>query len=363
MAAADKNEIIVSDFTAKRAKNEFDLESLEPIMVKGKKDPISICKLKGLIDKKVVPRNIEKTIFHGREAEMRMINEIFEAVIEQGSKSLLLHGDPGVGKTAIVREFLRVSNKKLNHVEITCRSYDKNSAYSSMRQFIFDVIRGNGEKSDTRNNIRDFINKYANQYSEFISLIEEISGLDYQGNSVTSSLDAKTRREKRLELLVEMISNFSSYKPLIIFVDNTQWIDSSSAEVLSNIMDRDNSRVFVIATARQEEDLSSVPVNLLTNKYLVENLPKQDAIKILTDISDIDDEDYLESVFQKTQGNPLFLTELVSSGNLGEGELPDSLYDIVMTKMDKLTPEYKYFLQSASVVGGNIKTDEMSSVI
>lgn len=359
MAAANNNEIIVSDFTAKRAKNEFELESLEPIMVKGKKDPISICKLKGLINKKVVPINNEKHHFYGRKAEMQMINNIFGAVKEESSMSLLLYGEPGVGKTAIASEFLRGLDEKHKQVEIFCRSYDKNSAYSSIRQFIFSVSRDNGAETDNRFNIRKLIDRYADQYSEFVPLIDEIIGLDYQDNVVTASLDAKTRREKRLEMLVEMISNLSSYKPLVIFVDNMQWLDSSSTEILSNIMDRDNSKVFIIATARQDEDLFFSP----DNKFYVENLLKQDAIKLLTDISDVNDEDYLESVFEKTQGNPLFLTELVNSGNLEEGNLPDSLYDIVIAKMDKLTPDFKYFLQSTSVVGRNIKTDEIAAII
>ena len=55
--------------------------------------------------------------------------------------------------------------------------------------------------------------------------------------------------------------------------------------------------------------------------------------------------------------------EISKTDGLEAENLPDTLYDIVMNRMDKLSPENKFFLQGASVVGQEFSVDEIIPVI
>jgi class 3 adenylate cyclase len=364
MASAKQNEIIVSDFTASKVYDEFKLVKLEPIMVKGKKDPVSICRLEGVSEiggNNEVPEN---TSFFGRKEELKAMNNYFMTVVNEGSNASLLLGEPGSGKTELADEFLR-SNQSDNRQAISvCHSYDENSAYSCISKILMGILGCNqsDNERDIVEELNNNIDRYIPDFIFFTPLVAEILGLHVTDNPVTASLDPKTRREKRYAVITELIAHISTENPVILFIDNIQWIDRSSSEILSSMIEQDDSHIFILSTARRNDELDKVAENIKKNVITVNNLTREDSFNLLVNLSGINDNGFLESVYEKTQGNPLFLVEMAQSGYIETGSLPDSIYDVVVSKMDKLSPDYKYFLQSVSVVGQSFGIDEIVGV-
>jgi class 3 adenylate cyclase/ferritin-like protein len=364
MAAANENEIIVSDFTVSNCGKEFMLEQLEPIMVKGKKDPVSICKLVGASNDIISITDSESSIFFGRYDELTYLRNFSNKVKEKNTDSLLLLGEAGVGKTYLVNEFLRSSNN-YKCLSTICRSYDSNSAYSCFRHILLSLVGldHSSENDEIINKLNKAVDEFIPGYKMFTPLLIELVGVSSEVNSELKSLDAKTKREKRLETITNLIFSISQNTPVVIHVDNLQWVDSSSCEIFVSLLNNKKSNILILSTARNKSEIKSYANKLTENIFVINNLDKDDAMQMLTTMSACSDEQYLESIYLKTQGNPLFIMEMAKSSELEAGNLPDTIYDIVMNKVDKLSPENKFFLQEASVVGQEFSVEEIIPVV
>lgn len=363
MGAANESEIIVSDFTVSNCGKEFILEKLEPIMVKGKKDPVSICKLVGASDDITNITDTESSDIFGRHDELAFLKDSLEKVKGENTASLLLLGGAGVGKTFLVDEFLRSSNN-YKCMQTVCRSYDHNSAYSCFKNVLlsFGGLKRSSESHEIINKLNMMVDKFLPDYKMFTPLLLELVGVPLEEHSELNSLDAKTKREKRLETITGLFSAFSENTPVIIHVDNLQWMDSSSCEIFVSLLN-DKNNVFVLSISRNESVLKLYSNELTENIFVIENLERDDAVQMLATISTSTDEEYFESVYLKTKGNPLFIMEMAKAEGLDAGNLPDTLYDLVMNRMDKLSPENKFFLQGASVVGQDFSVDDITPII
>ena len=364
MAAANENEIMVSDFTVSNCGKEFKLEQLEPIMVKGKKDPVSICKLVGASNDIVNITDSESSIFFGRYDELTYLRNFSNKVKGKNTDSLLLLGEAGVGKTYLVNEFLRSSNN-CKCLSTICRSYDSNSAYSCFRHILLSLVGldHSSENDEIINKLNKAVDEFIPGYKMFTPLLIELVGVSSEVNSELKSLDAKTKREKRLETITNLIFSISQNTPVVIHVDNLQWVDSSSCEIFVSLLNNKKSNILILSTARNKSEIKSYANKLTENTFVINNLDKDDAMQMLATMSARSDEQYLESIYLKTQGNPLFIMEMAKSSELEAGNLPDTIYDIVMNKVDKLSPENKFFLQEASVVGQEFSVEEIIPVV
>ncbi len=364
MAAANENEIIVSDFTVSNCGKEFILEQLEPIMVKGKKDPVSICKLVGASNDIINITDSESSSFFGRYDELTYLRKFSNKVKEKNTGSLLLLGEAGVGKTYLVNEFLRSSNN-CKCLSTICRSYDSNSAYSCFRHILLSLVGldHSSENDEIINKLNKAVDEFIPGYKIFTPLLIELVGVSSEVNSELKSLDAKTKREKRLETITNLIVSISQNTPVVIHVDNLQWVDSSSCEIFVSLLNTKKSNILILSTARNKNEIKPHANELTENTFVINNLDKDDAMQMLTIMSARSDEQYLESIYLKTQGNPLFIMEMAKSSELEAGNLPDTIYDIVMNKVDKLSPENKFFLQEASVVGQEFSVEEIIPVV
>ena len=364
MAAANENEIIVSDYTVSNCRNEFILEQLEPIMVKGKKDPISICKLLSSSDEVVKINNISSSKIFGRDKELTYIKKYHDEIKNNNAGCLLLLGDAGVGKTYLANEFIRTSGD-CEFISTICRAYDKSSAYSCFKPILYSLagVDGLSDNNEVITRINKLIRHYLPEYEIFTPLLIELAGISNEVNSELNSLDAKTRREKRLETITNLISSISKTKPVIINIDNLQWIDSSSCEIFVSLLNEKQGNIFILSTARNKNEIKPYASELAENILGLENLNKESSEKMVSNISSHNDKHYLDSIYLKTKGNPLFILELSKMDDLEDGSLPDTLYDIVMSRVDRLNPENKYFLQGASVLGQEFIVDDIIPVV
>lgn len=364
MAAANENEIIVSDFTVSNCGKEFILEKLEPIMVKGKKDPVSICKLIGASSDLINITDFESSNIFGRNDELTFLRDSADKIKYKNTGSLLLLGEAGVGKTFLVNEFFRSSNN-YKCMRTICRSYDSNSAYSGFRYILLSLVdlEHSSEINEIIVKLNMMVDEFIPDYKIFTPLLLELVGVSLEENSELNSLDAKTKREKRLETIISLFSSVSISTPVIIHIDNLQWLDSSSCEIFVSLLNDKKNNIFILSTTRNKSVTNLYSNELTENIFVIKNLDRDDAIQMIATMSTRNDEQYFESVYLKTQGNPLFIMEISKTDDLETGNLPDTLYDLVMNRMDKLSPGNKFFLQGASVVGQEFSVDEITPVI
>ena len=367
MSAADKGGIIVSLTTAERTGDHFNIEQLDPIRVKGKSQPIKICILNGV---KQQNNSYEETEEHstliGRDQELKQLETLSSQVKNGKSQWAHIYGDPGIGKSHLCSELVsRLKEQDWFTMLGICQSYNLHNAFSvwvyPLRK-IFSIDSTDSPKSAWKK-IKTLINQKLPDQLDFAPLIAEIISIPCEKNAVINSLDPKTLRERRIETIFQLILTISKNKPVLLLLDNAQWIDSSSAEVLNYILSMaENTSIYVCLISRSE--LPPVKLQQLKPELSLQlrELGIRESKKLISMTNNLSDDD-ISRIVSRAKGNPLFLKELCQSTPIDNGALPESIVDVIMVRLDQMEDKKKSLLRNAAVIGQIFDVQSLDSIL
>ncbi|MCI0505943.1 MAG: AAA family ATPase [Gammaproteobacteria bacterium] len=354
MAAADVGSIITSAATAEKCGDIFDKTALKPIRVKGKSQPISIYKINRMqeYEKSTLPQENTTPLF-GREKQMEQLLGISRSTQAGHCSWIYMSGESGIGKSRLCMEFIhQLHNSGWLTLSGICQSYTRHTAYRAwyypLRKIMGISLNDNNESAWQK--ITKTVEYYIPELDVFSPLIADMLVIENPGNAVVKSLDAKTRRDKRLYTIICLLEAVSKKNPVVIFFDNTQWIDSSSKDLVTEVLSLTSSPILFCLASREKLDsnLYHPQTSNLTEMELTE-LSNQDA-KQLLDYYQVAP-DMIDRIIERAKGNPLFLEELARSDTTSGASLPESVYDVIMARLDHLDTMKKSLLKNASVIG------------
>src|SRR5262244_688884 len=158
MSIAKPGQIVTSRRTQRIREGFFVFEDLGEFQVKGKTDPVRAYALVREIQGRTrleVSKERGLTALVGRDAEIQRLREIYQRAVGGDGGIVLLAGEPGVGKSRLLYEFLRrVEGTGAVELETTCASYGRSMAYRPIVEVLrryFDLTDGvTGEDIRTR---------------------------------------------------------------------------------------------------------------------------------------------------------------------------------------------------------------------
>ncbi|MCX7830103.1 MAG: tetratricopeptide repeat protein, partial [Acidobacteria bacterium] len=261
--------------------------------------------------------------------------------------------------------------------------YDREKFFTPLKNVIRHCL--NLEIGDAEGIKKTLLKSLSENDKNYLPLFNDLFKLDIEENSFTMSLTNKERKEIFFAIVSRILLPPLSEKPHYIFIDNIDFADPSSVEFLIFIsQDLSETKSKIIFTLREE--------NIEFFKDLLE---KSHKIK-LPPLSKLDVESYLvqregfatppefllDFLFQKSGGNPKFLSELVSImktqnlafiGASGKYEVdedklttttfPDTLQGLFLSKVESLSESDRFFLRAASVLGTSFSIDTLSSLV
>ncbi len=273
----------------------------------------------------------------------------------------LLKGEAGIGKTRLIREALS-SIKGLEILWTDCISFSRGVSYYPLRELLKYRIERLG---------KGFLEKlplpYKVELGKLVPLIlKDIR--DSEIKEIGETLD-------RYRLYEGFLLAFSSGdKQKIIVIDNIQWIDEDSVEVLKYIARRAKNKINFILASRTEETneyahslLSEISRVMGIKEVNLLPFSKSDVSLLVEAILGEKDEKLTDFVFQKSGGNAFYIEEIIKSlyenGNLylhgdkwilrevTSDTFSKSIEDIVEEKLRRLSPEGLEALKISSVIG------------
>lgn len=364
MAAADAGSIITSAATAEKCGDFFDKTALNPIRVKGKSQPISIYKINRMqeMEKTTLPEKNLAPLF-GRDKEVDQFLKIAKHTKQGHCSWIFVNGESGIGKSRLCIEVAQ----QLQHsgwvgLSGICQSYTNNSAYRAWYYPLRKImgISLNDTQETSWQKITRTFSYYIPELEVFAPLIADILSIEHESNSIINSLDARTKREKRIYSITRLLEAVAARNPVAIFFDNAQWLDRSSLELINEILSLKNSQILVYMASREKFDKelfthteNFTPIQL---KELTNHDAKQLLIQYKVSLQLID------KIIERAKGNPLFLEELARSDSSPSGSLPESVYDVVMSRLDHLDSVKKSLLKNASVIGQIFDSSVLNSL-
>jgi transcriptional regulator with AAA-type ATPase domain len=320
--------------------------------------------------------------FVGRAQEMGLLESRWAAATEGSGQVVGIVGEPGVGKSRLLWEFTWLRREHARSLEATAEVLAMPTPYGPVIELLRSYLGvAAGEDPQTVHarvvqQVHDLDPAFAPLVPPLLALLD-VTPVEQEWRM----LDAPQRRQRTLDAVKALFLRESRRRPLVLAVEDVQWLDSESQAVLDSLVDGlPTARLLLLVTYRPEYRhrwgsytyYTQVRVDALrpsSATELVRGLVGEHAL--LADIPG--------RLVEWTGGNPLFLEEMVRSlaetgtlvGERGAYQLatpltdlqiPASVEEVLAGRIDRLGADERVLIQAAAVIGRDVPYAVLSSV-
>ncbi|MBN3871487.1 AAA family ATPase [Nostoc sp. JL33] len=273
---------------------------------------------------------------YGRESEVQALLEAFGDVANGGCELMLVAGFSGIGKTAVVNEVHKPIVRWNGYfIKGKYDQFNRNIPLSAFVQAFRDLMGQLLSESDTQlsqwqSKILAALGENAQVLIGVIPELEQIIGKQ----PALAELSGSAAQNRFNLLFQNFIQVFTTREhPLVMFLDDLQWADSASLNLLKVLMAQsDCGYLFIIGAYRDNEVFAAHPLILTldeiqkassrVNTITLANLSQADVNHLIADSLSCATGlawPLTELVYQKAKGNPFFTTQFLKA--LHEDEL------------------------------------------
>jgi tetratricopeptide (TPR) repeat protein len=331
-----------------RSRTTFSTTAHDPLTVKGKKEPVPVAVVTDVVGRRA--RADVELAFVGRERELTELGELLEGTRRGAGSVAEVIGEAGLGKTRLAAEAIRRSG--LPSVTLVSDPYGAMVPFLALRRLLRPLL-GLADADDpaaSAERLRDIARDRAPQVERWLPLVGPVVGADVPSSAVVDELDDRFRTA-RLRDAVRHLLDVLLPAPAVALVDDAQWVDQSSAEVLAGVFADVGSRpLAVLLTRRDTDEGLRGSDDLATTVLRPEPVSAGVARDLLLEASGGSLRPAeLDAIIGQADGNPYFLIELAASGRTGE--LPGTIEELVGLRIDDLDGADRDVLRQAAVLG------------
>jgi class 3 adenylate cyclase/tetratricopeptide (TPR) repeat protein len=349
-----------------------------PMQVKGMRDPVEVYELTGhtLARSRLrVAAARGLSTFVGRAQELAGLERALERTGTGRGQVLALVGEPGIGKSRLVREFTRsYRTRGWGLAETRCLTYGTGTAYQPVIHLLrayFQIVEG-----DDAAQVRHKVTQHVLTLDPGLrSSIPALLGLldAARDDPEWMRLDPLQRRQRILDAGRRLLLRASHNQPLVVVFEDLHWVDGETQALLGHLVDSlPQERILLLLTYRPgyqppwagRGHFSEVRIDPMCHEIAG---AMADAL--------LGADESLRGVKQlllsRTDGNPLFLEESVRSleetgaiagergayrlrGQVNVIQVPATVQAILAARIDRLPERHKHLLQCASVIGKDV---------
>jgi predicted ATPase/serine phosphatase RsbU (regulator of sigma subunit) len=265
---------------------------------------------------------------YGREAEVSTLLAAFERVSEGHTEMMQVAGFSGIGKTALVNEVHKpIVRQRGYFIKGKFDQFKRNIPFSAlvqafqtlMRQLLTETAE---QVQEWKTRILEALGENGQVIIEVIPELEQIIGKQPPVPEVEGSA-AQNRFNRLLHKFINVFT--TAEHPLVIFLDDLQWIDSASLKLMQLLMSQTESHYLLLMGAYRDNEVSAAHPLILTldeirqtdalvNQITLGPLEQPDLNRLIADTLSCPTEKatpLTELVIPKTKGNPFFTNQFL----------------------------------------------------
>lgn len=192
---------------------------------------------------------------YGRDKELSYIKEWFGKSKTEKASILLVSGYSGIGKTTLVEKSCNYINEEVFFVKGKFEHSKKQIPYFALSQLFAALINKimKEEEVDCQELFNRCIEALGEQAGVLVPLIPNLENFLGKQKEVTKidPKQAESRMYYALEKLLKTLTTLE--RPIIFFIDDIQWADDASMDMISNILNMGLENTFLICAYRENE--------------------------------------------------------------------------------------------------------------
>jgi len=339
--AASAGEVLVGPLTAQLAGANISLRERDPVMLKGKREPVSVFEAIAVRSGGAGAPDARVPLV-GRDDELSFLGSQWRRVVRSGRPAVvLITGDAGVGTTRLAEE---LAARVASEGRVAWASYP---AYGGMggSRVAGEIIGAVGLTGDPE------IDRRARSLAgEFDPALKEI--------------DPNGLYQEQVWAFGRLLGHATEEQPLLLVIDDFHRAGEKSLQLVADLTSRiDSGALLVVLVGRPQPSdwLARFPA---ASTVHLDPLGTPDALALAEVLGDDGDlgRDEAEFLAGRSGGNPLFLRELVvlaadrrrragGDGDDGLPAVPPTLRAILAARLDALPADEKGALQHLAVLG------------
>jgi class 3 adenylate cyclase/tetratricopeptide (TPR) repeat protein len=390
-SASTAGQILVSRDTYRLAREAFTFLAMEPIRVKGKRDPLIVYELHR---SRIAPGKARglrdlSYAFVGRDHDMAKLKDIFAGHMAGRGQIVVVSGEAGIGKSRLLSELKRdiTSREEVNWLEGRCLAYTSSVSYGPFLDLIRNHagIRDEQSEDATRRRLDLAVNQFFPGDAEAKAIIASLMLLRLSSEEIDllKGIQGELLRQRIFSLMASFFAKLAEEHPTILVIEDSHWADATSLELIEHLVPlTERMPLAIICVSRTETSETSQAWVKLTTKLrerssdrftniTLEPLSVLGSLEMVGRLLSIESLPLAlkELISSRAEGNPFFVEELIRTlierGALAQSEdggwevtgliesvaVPDTLQGLLMSRLDRLPPQTKWLAQQASVIG------------
>ncbi|MGB3480072.1 MAG: tetratricopeptide repeat protein [bacterium] len=362
-------EIIISHNTYQQIADIIEVEKKPSVRVKGKKKPVLNYLVKEMREHYKLP-DVSKLKIVGRQHERQVIESCLEKVEGNQSTILGIVGEPGTGKTRLGLEAVFLARKKNFAVlNARCMPYESNIAYTTIISLFNDYfkIKNESNEHDKKLLISLKLKKLSLELDTTLPYIGVLYAIQFPQ---LQGMPPNELKRRIFTVVKQILMKESERAPLLIRVEDLQWCDPTSIELFTFLLeDTQDTRFMFLYEYRSDYTFPWIKLTNYKNITL-KNFPKSQVNDYMLQVLDVEkvDPQISETIFSKSQGNPLFVQEIVKyllkkggirrykgkaivTSRFKDLEIAESISGVILAQIDRMSEAHRRLLQHASVIG------------
>ncbi len=288
--------------------------------------------------------------FTGREAELARLLRAWARSRKGEPRAMLLSGEAGIGKSRLADALVRrIDNGSGIARELRCFPESRQSPLQPVLALLAGLagFAAGDDAAARRARLEALLRAHAPTLAESgVALLGPMLGLAGEATAVPGRTPEQARTATR-DLLVELFCALAEPSPMLLVAENLHWCDDLTLEVLSGLIGRSGRLpLLVLMTARPEwrppwprlDTLSLAP------------LPDADMDSLVGALRADLAPSARARIVARAEGVPLFAEELAAMPDDHGGDLPATLHDLLMARLDALGPA-RSLAQWAATIG------------
>jgi predicted ATPase/signal transduction histidine kinase len=336
---------------------------------------------------------------YDRQAELNQLRQTYAQVAQGNTHTILITGESGVGKSLLVQEFhSQITQKPGYFIRGTCDAVRREVPYLALSQAfqsLFSQLLMEDEAAiqSWRQRLIQELGDQANVLCEILPELVQLIGPQPKVPAAASA-EAENRLNVAFSRFLQIFAQ--AQHPLVIFLDDLQWLDTASAKLLESVLASGQpAALMLIVACRFGEATLSQDIDLRLMRKLVTGPDRQEIVlspfslsqmqRLVADVlhaSPAAIADLAELIFHRTQGNPFFAHQLLAFlyaeqllvFNFTQGQwnwdleqirhfgVTENVVELMEQKIRKLPRSTRSLLQLAACIGIDFETETITAL-